>query len=140
MFKAYQPPAPEQDDWIDNLINKGIPLAGAGLGAAGAIASGGLSLAAIPMIMGATTTGYGLGKTISGAVSNKPGSRAEMEHGMGLAAKGAATLNQIDPETGAFIDKERGTPQTGAPQTGLDAAKEKAKTAWYQSPYANRSA
>lgn len=143
MFKAYQPPPdPNQEDWIDGLVSKGVPLAAAGLGAAGAIASGGLSLAALPMIMGATTTGYGLGKTISGAVSSKPGSGAQMERGLGMAAQGASVLNQIDPETGAFKTKTYGSPQTGAPQTApagsaLDAAKEKAKQApWYSSPYA----
>lgn len=138
MFKAYQPPVPEQDDWIDGLINKGIPLAAAGLAGAAAVPTGGMSLAAIPAVMGGVTTGYGLGKTVAGALSSKPGSGAEMERGLGLAAQGAATLNQIDPDTGAFRTKTYGTPQT-APSK-LDASKEKVKTAWYSSPYAGRSA
>jgi hypothetical protein len=150
MFKAYTPPPdPNEEDWIDGLINKGIPLAAAGVAAAASVPTAGMSLAAIPAVMGAASTGYGLANAATGALSTKPGSGARMERGMGIAAKGAALWNQIDPETGAFKDKDRGTPQTGAPQTGapqtapagsaLDAAKEKAKqTPWYSSPYASR--
>jgi hypothetical protein len=151
MFKAYQPPPdPNQEDWIDGLVSKGIPLAAAGLAAAASVPTAGMSLAAIPAIMGGAATGYGLGKAATSAFSGKPGSGARMEQGLGMAAQGASVLNQIDPETGAFKDKDRGTPQTGKPQTGapqtapavsaLDAAKEKAKqTAWYSSPYAGRN-
>jgi len=145
MFKAYQPPPdPNQEDWIDGLISKGIPLAAAGLAGAAAVPTGGMSLAAIPAIMGGASTGYGLAKAATSAFSNKPGSGADMERGLGMAAQGASTLNQIDPETGAFRTKTYGTPQTGAPQTApatsaLDAAKEKAKQSpWYSSPYASR--
>ncbi len=144
MFKAYQPPKQDQEDWIDALVNKGVPLAAATGAAIASIPTGGLTLAAIPAIMGGAATGYGLGKVATSALSTKPGSGAEMERGLGLAAQGAATMNQIDPETGAFRTKTYGAPQTGAMQVGagqsaLDAAKEKAKQApWYSSPYASR--
>lgn len=143
MFKAYQPPPdPNQEDWIDALVSKGIPLAAAGLAGAAAVPTGGMSLAAIPAVMGAASTGYGLANAATGALSTKPGSGARMERGLGMAAQGASVLNQIDPETGAFKTKTYGSPQTGAPQTApagsaLDTAKEKAKQApWYSSPYA----
>lgn len=140
MFKAYQPPAPEKEDWIDGLLNKGLPLAAAGLAGLAAVPTGGMSLAAIPAVLGGAATGYGVGKTVSGLLSDKPNAGAEMERGIGMAAQGASVLNQVDPETGAFKTKTYGSPQTGENKTGLDTAKEKAKTAWYNSPYAGRSA
>lgn len=142
MFKAYTPPPdPNEEDWIDGLINKGIPLAAAGLAAAAAIPTGGMSLAAIPAVLGAAGTGYGLASAATSALSDKPGSGAKMERGLGMAAQGASVLNQIDPETGAFRTKTYSAPQTGAPQTApasspLEAAKEKATSLSYSSPYA----
>ena len=133
MFKSYQPPA-QQEDWTDSLLNKAVPLA-AGIGAGlAAIPTGGMSLAAIPAVLAAGTTGFGAGQALTGALNSKPGSGARMQQGIGTAMQGASVLNQIDPETGAFKTKEYGTPQVKTDD--LEKAKEKAKQASYSSPYA----
>jgi len=134
MFKAYQPPQPEGEDWIDSLINKGIPLA-AGIGAGiAAIPTGGMSLAALPAVLGAGTAGFGAGQAITSALSTKPGSEARMQQGIGTAMHGLGIYGQTDPATGAFKTKDYGTPQVGPNK--LDEAKKGAKTLAYNSPYA----
>lgn len=115
MFKAYQEPPKPSYDWTDMLVEKGIPLLGAG---AGAIAGG--LLAGPAGIAPGMAIGSGLGNTISGLASEKPTSEAKMGIGMKGAMKGYQDWQQLPPEKKLDTDDKGKVP--GMP-TGDDLVK-----------------
>jgi hypothetical protein len=93
MFKAYKEPPKPAYDWTDMLVEKGIPLLGAGAGAV----IGGLVAPGVGIAPG-MAIGSGLGNMVSGLVSEKPTSEAKMGVGMKGAMKGYQDWEQIPPE------------------------------------------
>lgn len=93
MFKAYKEPPKPAYDWTDMLVEKGIPLLGAGAGAvAGGLIGGPAGIAA------GMSLGSGLGNMVSGAISEKPTSEARMAYGMKGAQQGWKDWQELPPK------------------------------------------
>lgn len=90
MFKSIQAPVqqPEREDWTDTLLNRGLPLLGAGLAGLAAVPTGGMSLAAIPGIMGAASAGMGAGQMLGSLFQDRPGV-GQQQFGQGAQNVGA---------------------------------------------------
>ena len=90
MFKAYQETS--HSDWTDNLLKKGIPIAGTVIGGAlGAIAG--------PEAIGpGMMIGSGIGNMVGGMVTEDPNSEAKVAKGIEGGLKGYQEWRQLPPK------------------------------------------
>lgn len=110
MFKAYKEPI--KSEWTDNLLRKGIPLAGTVIGGAiGAAAGGGAGVGPGMQI------GSGIGNLVGGMVTEDPNSEAKVAKGIESGLKGYQEWRQLPPEKKLDTNEKGKIPSTTTVET-----------------------